>query len=219
MATQSRLLPGKSHGWRSPVGCSPWGLEESDTTEQLHFHLSLSCIGEGNGNPLQCSCLENPRDGGAWWAASLGSHRVRHDWSNLAAAAAVDEMVGWHHWLNEHECEQTPGDNEGKGNPLQCSCLENPRDGGAWWAAVYGVAQSRTQLKRLSSSSSNVFCHGGSSNLFTLEWILILGMGWPFFTCHASQAMITTEKNPLLWYANCYNIVSHLIAGSISHHW
>ena len=59
------LLPGKSHGRRSLVGCSPWGHEESDTTEQLHFHVSLSCIGEGNGNPLQCSCLENPRDGGA----------------------------------------------------------------------------------------------------------------------------------------------------------
>ena len=53
------------------MGCSPWGREESDTTEQLPFHLSLSCIGEGNGNPLQCSCLENPRDGGAWWAARL----------------------------------------------------------------------------------------------------------------------------------------------------
>ena len=60
------LLPGNSHGWRSLVGCSPWGPEESDTTERLHFHFSLSRIGEGNGNPLQCSCLENPRDGGAW---------------------------------------------------------------------------------------------------------------------------------------------------------
>ena len=66
------LLPGKSHGRRSLVGCSPWGHEELDTTERLHFHLSLSCIGEGNGNPLQCSCLENPRDGGAWWAAVYG---------------------------------------------------------------------------------------------------------------------------------------------------
>ena len=66
------LLPGKSHGWRSLVGCSPWGHKESDTTEQLHFHFSLSCIGEGNGNPLQCSCLENPRDGVAWWAAIYG---------------------------------------------------------------------------------------------------------------------------------------------------
>ena len=63
------LLPGQSHGWRSLVVCSPW---ESDTTERLYFHFSLSCIGKGNGNPLQCSCLENPRDGGAWWAAIYG---------------------------------------------------------------------------------------------------------------------------------------------------
>ena len=66
------LLPGKSHGWRSRVGCSPWGGQELDTTEQLHFHFSLSCTGEGNGNPLQCPCLESPREGGAWWAAVSG---------------------------------------------------------------------------------------------------------------------------------------------------
>ena len=84
------LLPRKSHGWRSLVGCSPWGRYKLDTTERLHFHFSLSYNGEGNGNPLQCSCLENPRDGRAWWAA------------------------------------------------------------------VYGVAQSRTRLKRLSSSSSGI---------------------------------------------------------------
>ena len=81
------------------MGCSPWCREESDTTERLPFHFSLSCIEEENGNPLQCSCLENPRDGGAWWAA------------------------------------------------------------------VYGVAQSRTQLKRLSSSSSSVFQSVYSKNL------------------------------------------------------
>ena len=66
------LLPGKSHGRRSLVGCRPRGREESDTTEWLHFHFSLSCIGEGNGNLLQCSCLENPRHRGAWWAAVYG---------------------------------------------------------------------------------------------------------------------------------------------------
>jgi len=76
------LLPGKSHGPRSLVGCSPWGREELDTTERLHFHFSLSCIGEGNGNPLQCSCLENPRDGRAWWAAIYGvaQSRTRLKW-------------------------------------------------------------------------------------------------------------------------------------------
>ena len=78
------LLPGKSHGQRSLVGCSPWGRKESYTTEQLHFHFSLSCIGEGNGNPFQCSCLENPRDGGAYGVA-----RSRTQWSDLAAAAAA----------------------------------------------------------------------------------------------------------------------------------
>ena len=57
-----------------------WGREESDTTERLHFHFSLSCIGEGNGNPLQCSCLENPRDRGAWWAAVCG---VAQSWTWL----------------------------------------------------------------------------------------------------------------------------------------
>ena len=71
------LLPGKSHGRGSLVGCSPWGLEELDTTEQLHFPFSLSCFGEGNGNPLQCSCLENPTDGGAWWAAVYGIAQSR----------------------------------------------------------------------------------------------------------------------------------------------
>ena len=79
------LLPGKSHGQRSLVGCSPWSREESDTTERLHFHFSLSCIGEGNGNPLQCSCLGNPRDGGAWWAAVYGVTQSRTRLSDLAA--------------------------------------------------------------------------------------------------------------------------------------
>ena len=83
------LLPGKSHGWRSLVGCSPWGRWGSDTTERLHFHFSLSCIGEGNGNPLQCSCLENPRDGEPGRLPSMGSHRVGHDWSDLAATEAA----------------------------------------------------------------------------------------------------------------------------------
>ena len=81
------LLPGKSHGRRSLVGYSPWGREESDTTERLHFHFSLSCIGEGNGNPLQYSCLENPRDGSLVGCHLWGHNRIGHDWSDLAAAA------------------------------------------------------------------------------------------------------------------------------------
>ena len=83
------LLPGKSHGWRNLLGCSPWGRWESDTTERLHFHFSLSCIGEGNGNPLQCSCLENPRDQGAWWAVVYGVAQSRTRLKRLNANAPL----------------------------------------------------------------------------------------------------------------------------------
>ena len=76
------LLPGKSHGRRSLVGFSLWGREESDTTEWLHFYFSFSCTGEGNGNPLQCSCLENPR------AAIYGVAQSQTDWRDLAVAAS-----------------------------------------------------------------------------------------------------------------------------------
>ena len=94
------LLPGKSHGQRSLVSCSPWGHEESDMTEQLHFHFSLSCIGEENGNPLQCSCLENPRDGGAWWAAVYGvaqsqTRLKRLSSSSPARGGGLDTAALW----------------------------------------------------------------------------------------------------------------------------
>ena len=69
------------------MGCSPWGREESDTTGRLHFHFSLSCIGERNGNPLQCSCLENPRDGGAWWAAVYGVAQSRTRLKRLSSSS------------------------------------------------------------------------------------------------------------------------------------
>ena len=82
------LLPGKSHGRMSLVGCRPWGYEELDTTERLQFHFSLSCIGEGNGNPLQCSCLENPRDGGAWWAAVCGVAQSRTRLKQLSSSSS-----------------------------------------------------------------------------------------------------------------------------------
>ena len=87
------LLPGNSHGWRSLVGCSPWGCQELDMTEQLHFHFSLSCIGEGNGNPLQCSCLENPRDEGAWWAAVYG---LAQSWTRLKRLSSNSSSISFY---------------------------------------------------------------------------------------------------------------------------
>ena len=89
MAPHSSTLAWKIHGWRTLEGCSPWGRWGSDTTERLHFHFSLSCAGEGNGNPLQCSCLENPRDGGAWWAAVYG---VAQSWTRLKWLSSSSSM-------------------------------------------------------------------------------------------------------------------------------
>ena len=103
----------------------------------------LFCIGESNGTPLQYSCLENPMDGGAWKAAS--------PWGRWG----MDMTERLHFTFHFHFSLSRSG--EGNGNLLQCSCLENPRDRGAWWAAVYGVAQSRTWLKWLSSSSCFVY--------------------------------------------------------------
>ena len=77
MATHSSVLAWRISGTVEPSGLQSMGLLRSDTTERLHFHFSLSCIGEGNGNALQCSCLENPRDGEAWWAAAYGVAQSR----------------------------------------------------------------------------------------------------------------------------------------------
>ena len=80
MAPHSSTLAWKIPWMEEPGGLQSMGSLESGMTERLHFHFSLSCIGEGNGNPLQCSCLENPRDGGAWWAAVYG---VAQSWTQL----------------------------------------------------------------------------------------------------------------------------------------
>ena len=107
------LLPGKSHGQRSLVGWSPRGCEELDTTEGLPFHFPLSCIGEGNGNPLQCSCLENPRDGGAWWAAVYG---VAQSWTRLMwlSLAWASQVAQWQVPMQESWVQSLGGE-----DPLQ----------------------------------------------------------------------------------------------------
>ena len=94
------LLPGKSHGRRSLVGYSPWGLWELDTTQWLHFHFSLSCIGEANGNPLQCSCLENPRDGGAWWATVYGVAQSQTRLKRLSSNSSSSITIIYCRWYS-----------------------------------------------------------------------------------------------------------------------
>ena len=128
------------------MGCSPWGRYESDTTEQLHFHFSLSCIGEGNGNPFQNSCLENPRDGGAWWAAIYGAAQSRTRLKQLSSSSSS-------RWLSGKKNPPASGGDSGlicgsrrfpgkeNSNPLQYSCIGNPMDRGAWWATIHGLAK------------------------------------------------------------------------------
>ena len=98
VAPTPELVPGKPHGRRSLVGCGPWGRTESDSTEQLHFHFSLACIGEGNGSPLQCSCLENPRDRGAWWAAAYGVAQSQTRLKRVSSSILLHDLRNaWEH--------------------------------------------------------------------------------------------------------------------------
>ena len=133
------LLPGNSHGQRSLVGCSLWGREESDTTERLPFHFSLSCSGEGNGHPLQGSCLESPRGGGAWWAAVYGAAQSRTRLKRLSSSSSSASMTAQS--TAASVCLVS-----GNASPLLCSCLEEPMDRGVWRDTVHGVAKSQTQL-------------------------------------------------------------------------
>ena len=98
MAAHSSTLAWKISGTEEPGRLQSMGLEESDTTERLHFHFSLSCIGEGNGDPLQCSYLGNPRDGGAWSAAVCGvtQSRTRLKWLNSSNCTNNNT------WCREH---------------------------------------------------------------------------------------------------------------------
>ena len=104
-------MPRKSHGWRSLVGCSPWGRYKSDATKRLHFHFSLSHNGEGNGNPLQWSCLENPRDGRAWWAAVYGVTQSRTRLKRLSSSSrpktrcSESEQSGDHNIFHQYSDE------------------------------------------------------------------------------------------------------------------
>ena len=112
--------------------------------QEIYYFLAWHG-GEGNGSPLQYSCLENPVDGEAWWPALHGFAQSQTRLKQFSTHACIGE---------------------GNSDPLQCSCLENPRDRGAWWAAIHGVTQSRTRLKRLSSFSSSMTWNTQTDNSY-----------------------------------------------------
>ena len=93
MAPHSSTLAWKTPWTEETGGLQSMGSLELDTTEWLHFHFSLWCIGEGNGNPLQCSCLENPRDGGAWWATIYGAAQSRTRLKRLSSSSRLTKNI------------------------------------------------------------------------------------------------------------------------------
>ena len=130
--------------WKIPWTEDPGRLQSMGSRRVGHdftftFHFSLSCIGEGNGNPLQCSCLENPRDGGAWWnlkrLSSSSSSSSDSNGKESACQCRRHRFDPWKIPWRRHD------------NPIQYSCLENPMDRGAWWATIHRVTKSWIQLR------------------------------------------------------------------------
>ena len=155
------FLPGKSHGRRSLEGCSPWGRWGSDTTEWLHFHFSLSCIGGGNGNPLQCSCLENPRDWGAWWAAVYGVAQSR-TWLKRLSSSSSSKVAGWHHQLDGREFEWTLWVGDGQGGLACCNS----------WGRKESDTTERLNWTELKVVDLNFFYHSNKKSNFIRCWML-----------------------------------------------
>ena len=181
----SLFLPRKFHGQRNLMGCSPWGHKESDMTKQLTQTHTVSVVAE-------TMCVRYVKQGRR--VRGKESSELKTEWEK--AMAPHSSTLAWKiPWMEEPGRLQSVGSLrvrhdqrlhfhfslsciEGNGNPFQCSCLENPRDRGAWWAAIYGVTQSRTRLKRLSSSSSK----GRMGGKFSLQRKLYCTLSSPFTT-------------------------------------
>ena len=155
-------------------------------TERLPFHFSLSCTGEGNGNPLRCSCLENPRDGGAWWTSVYGVAQSRTRLKRLSSRSSSRTELSktwWQfrvQWTSQvalvvknpptnsgdtRDVGWIPGSGrspaEGNGNPLQLSCLGNSLDRGTWQATVHGSWRIRHNWVTEHASMQNIIINIG----------------------------------------------------------
>ena len=177
MAPPPVLLPGKSHGRGSLVGCGPWGRWESGLTGRLHFHFSLSCIGEGNGNPLKCSCLENPRDGGAWWEAVYG---VAQSWTRLKRLSSSSSSSDLRSLLKSLVSRPLP---ESESVGLGCgSGINTASSVPRWFCRALGAAVLYCSLTGV---LWNVSLQGGSSvyglDTITLRWLKLCKGFAPFF--------------------------------------
>jgi len=172
-------LPRKSHGLRSLVGYSPWGREESDTTEWLTFHFSLSCIGEGNGNPLQCSCLENPRDGGAWWASIYGvaQSRTRLKWLSSSSTDIIIILIFF----------KKPGELEGE---EVRKAVDKPGHCKPWWEInrwYVNVKNSELQYKSIMHQFSSV-------QSLSRVWLFVT----PWIAARQASLSITNSRSSLI---------------------
>ena len=186
------LLPGKSHGPGSLVGCSPWGRKESGTTERLHFHSSLSRLGEGSGSPLQGSCLENPRDGGTWWAAISGVAQCQTPLKRLSSSSSSSrDSVQFSRSvmsdsLRPHESQHVPG------LPVHHQLLEFTQ------THVHRVDDAIQPSHPLSSPSPPAF-NFPSIRVFSSE--SALHMRWPkYWSFSFSISPLNTQDwSPLGW--------------------
>ena len=181
LITTSLYLPVGSVSQSCLTLCNP--MNRSTPGLPVHHQLQeftethVHC-GESNGTPLQYSCLENPMDGGAWWAAV---HGVAKSWTQLSDCTFTFSL-SWRKW-----------------QPTQCSCLENPRDGGVWWAAIYGVAQSRIRLKWLSSSSSmSIVSVMPSKHLILCHPLLLLHSIFPSIRVFSNESALHMRW-PEIW--------------------
>ena len=222
MATHSSTL-----AWRIPWTEEPGRLQSMELLGVGHdwvTSLSLSCIGEGNGNPLQYSCLENPRDGGAWGAAVYG---VAQSWTRLKrlSSSSSSVLIGLPRWCSGKEstcqcrkhkrCRLNPWVGKicwrRKCNPLHYSCLENSMDRGAWQATVHGVTESETWL----SMNVGILCYVLS--VPTLLTVLFMTICW--ILTKKFYALIDINMWLLFFILLMWCIVDFMDIGSYLHAW